>query len=85
MPAPAWRRSVSVTSMSVGGQIDVKGDGDVLHDPPLIGNCCSCPNLTLATGGAMFDAALRLVVHDDDKLCSLAGLRAQRFVGDDHR
>jgi hypothetical protein len=35
--------------------------------------------------GAVFDAALRLVVHDDDKLRSPAGLPAQRFVGDDHR
>src|SRR5215468_3734608 len=44
------------------------------------GDCCSCPNLTLVTRlggeGADFDAALRLVVHDDDKLRSLAGLRA---------
>ena len=49
------------------------------------GIVADCPDLTLATGGAVFDAASRLVVHDDDKLRSLAGLRAQRFVGHDHR
>jgi hypothetical protein len=34
---------------------------------------------------AVFDAALRLVVHDDDKLRSLAGFRAERFVGHNQR
>jgi hypothetical protein len=29
--------------------------------PDHAGDCCSCPNLTLATGGAVFDAAASFV------------------------